>query len=964
MGLFSNFFGGGHVTLAEPLAPVHTVTVDKSRRKNKFKQSTNGKENSNNVNKQRKKSGKSKKGWFNRKKNDKKKGMNKQKSAPKLSIFLQQSSHDDQSLNNNTIETGSLTASLSASLNSSPSAKLDSHHDSTNTLNTLPSTRPPSSSGVASPALHESYPMNDIYEVSDSDLNSEREIIEASSPNVSLPLHEKTFTVDETAKSDSTADSSSQEDLSPESSAPKQKRISKFGNKGEASTHLKLPLYQNNQDDPDPALEMSDVSSDEGESPTKKKNKDLESEPPSIDFRPEHSYIQDSHSLAESEDISDKSHNLENGRLSYDLIFSDLQESSTEIMNLLFPHAQKFEDSDFFSAVDSIDALDDGSLGNGSANADLSSQLLEKSKLDESQMQSIQLEFDLDFLKNKNLEVNQEKETIESQVQRSFEDIVNEVEETIATSQRKNTDNGPWIANGLLSTLRDDSSSTQQSVISFTSEDFKEEETNISSPQISTIIEEEGDGDDGSNDPIDAAMDRGRLKSLESKIDATINIIDTEKAVESEDVISTVKEEESRQTVASIVDPFLSSRKTTSVTMLSSKFHNGFSSSQLNTCSPPKSALLSKSLPRPELKKTVSWKDETDVFTYMPAQAQDLQRARDLVATYEKMMETLNARRPLSAEIKSGNNDDDKSASSDTDLSETSLSVESLLSAISHDSSTSKESIKMALEQIAQEAMKLSTPETSMPSIQQSELSLGNKPNESSQATDHKFPDAIGTNNSSSSFESIVSAISNASNHSSESMKLVIQRLKEEAERQVIFSSQKLEEARSKAMREQNEGNDSSVSSASSSPSTASSTGTSESVKALMAKLKNERTRQVQVFSSTRDLFSLLNDNTEKEEARLQILENDWVDGGESGSSSSLSSLLSASPNSSASTTDSSESVLKMMTMLKNEKERQKERRNKLRSVKEFVDSVCCIPSNSQIIIEQRMNGSKHWEDR
>lgn len=775
------------------------------------------------------------------------------------------------------------------------------------------------------------------------------------------------------------------------------------------------------------------------------------------------------------------------------------------------------DDGDFLSAVGSEHAIDSGSIGDDSANADLSHDTSENLSLEPKNHQQLaQMEFDLDFIlkgetnphrklqeghdvvaqarseavdtrDDVESEIKVETKTVKTEeLHKSFEDIIREVEETIANSQKQNS----WISNGLLQQQQeqDDASTSQNSAISFNSDDFKEDEiiedsghnSSIICHAISTIVEEHENEDcDESHCPIDAAMERGKIKSHEcnrieegdndqeqeiamklpqtagfttsfdsyefredeiegqkdaisdDSIDAVMerddNSLKKTAAIEEEDLESSAimvsansftsdefREDEIEETTfhSSNIGPDMSMTvdqqtavksngpvgvptnekeqntemgqsddrpfdekvqdqsidiSPTSMDIPSMPSYATVSANKENAVSFPvqpssstitrlgsndsriKSALLCKKISKPVLKKTVSWKDETDVFTYLPPQAQDLQKARDLVATYEKIMNALNTRRPDTAESKS---EDDKSSSSDADLSETSgSSIDSLLSILSEKSS---ESMKEALGQIAQETAKM----VSLEELGQDEEHERAR----TQLLENSFLDICEANTSSSSIESLLSVISNVSSNSNQSMKQVVKRLKEEAETRVIFCSKQLEAARMAAMKKQDtDSNDSSLSSSSASsslPSTASSTGTSESVKALMTKLKTERSRQAEVFTSTRDMFSLLKNKNQKEEARVQIVSNNWIDGLSIGSSSSLSSLLSASPNSSLSTTESSESVQYMMRTLKSEKERHRQRRNKIRSVKSFVDSMCCFPSTSSI---SGFPDSKKW---
>ncbi len=804
--------------------------------------------------------------------------------------------------------------------------------------------------------------------------------------------------------------------------------------------------------------------------------------------------VADSISLAADDDSDGNSHNVDDL-----LLHNTLEESSTNIADLLGPGSNSslelnldFDntktgeagplDFDYLSFVNSDIAIDNLTFGNDSANADLawkfeSEDEYEKDMHEEVRdlsfdatnddndhtIHPIRMEFDIEFVKQDQLKsaspanVSKQKEAkvIDSsaeavtkrdteraivkdmEAKKSFDEIVNEVEETLANSQKQHSSpkeddhsssstSNQWIPNGLMSTVRDDSSLSQTSTFSFTSDDFREDDAievqqhhHLSNPMmrtgnglgISTITEE----DEDSEDPMDIAAQRGQSKSQEkSVIENEENVEERENAIQnlrqtlttalestgvkssSASVGSTTPEdiavEETVKTESTTLPPVSS---TPSPTVHSTPLPSAMRSSFTPTSSPsfsatngPKSVLLSKSLPRPTMKKSVSWKAENEVINYLPAQAQDLQKARDLVATYERIMAALNNKRPNSSDSKStitedsgtgganAINDDEKSekynsSDSDADLSEASSSslssIESLLSALSNSSSTSKESIKIAIQQITEETEKLVSHKGGE---KEEEEKLGAR----NEILENKWPDKVeGVDTSSSSIESLLSALSQASSNSSgSSMKMVVQKLKLEAEKKVVISSKKLEEEKAKLQREKGiQFMDSSISSSdfSAAPSmassvtssvntssVASSTGTSESVKKLMKELNSERSKQARFFQSTQDMFSLLHTKQNSEQARVQILGNDWIEGLESGSSSSLSSLLSASPCSSQSTNDSSESVQYMMQALKRETERHRQRRKKIQSVREFVDAVCTVPSSSHLFSSSTMS--------
>ena len=1267
--------GGGNVQLESASASINTLSKGMKKRQGPHKRaggkengyfnsrssnsSTTSNSNSNKSNNSIKKTPTKtkKKGWgLNNKNKKKNKGKNNHnnnrvlqetKQAPKLSIFLQQAEENDDHSLNHTIDTGSLTASLTtASLVSAggtcPKSGLDaSNSDSSNTELTHPyvrpltppdselyQTRPRSAAGVVPPPLHESFPMDGVTELSDS--NSAIDALEAletmqslsashdyhdsqsESPVVTTPLHHQPYdsaSVDNSSgggsaeRSDGTDSTVEAADLSPNQVSPLHKTLANSNARNNrVIVELSPPLYHereggstaSSENDDDQigsavaSLESSEVSSviedeDDGDdekfrnllmSGTSTPKADLSTRSETqlsaaeraksiLDrYRQQREELQkksSNDSIAEesislsikSEDESVANIN-QNMAVSFDNSSMDLEELLIDVNTdkvvdddmVLDKADDEEEDNDFLTAVDSEHAIDSGSIGDDSANADLSHDTSENLSLEQQphQQQLARMEFDLDFVIKGGINVENQDQNgqdmaqvsnefvetrddvkVETEVEvkvetkttktdefhKSFEDIIREVEETIANSQKENS----WISNGLLSSLeqqqqQDDSSVSQHSIISFNSEEFKEDEvledsghnSSIVCRDISTIIEEHEHEDcDVSLCPIDAAMERGKIQSqqcnriekeavedqgrqeitsnsprtVQEEQEMSLKLPQTtgssrsfdsyefrEDEIEEENVhdssqtgvdISTIVEDQEDETSHDPIDAVmkrdeLSSNELDDIVVSASSFtsdefkedeieESTFHSSgagldmvtiveeqegevsngsidiikevpsteekdltiEMTKSEPPslntpsygklqdqstepstvamgtpsmpsypissasnettvslqlpsqttltrydssdsqlKSALLSKNIPKPTLKKSVSWKDKTDVFTYLPPQAQDLQKARDLVSTYEKIMKALNTRCPDTAESK---DNDDRSSSSDADLSETSgSSLDSLLSILSGESN---ESIKEALEQIAQETVKLAS--------QEELVTEEEKENARTQLLENSFQEINETNASSSSFESLLSVISSNSSNSNQSMKQVVKKLKEEAEMRIIFCSKQLEEARLAAMKEQEvDSIDSSLTSSSLS-SAASSTDTSESVKALMTKLKTERSRQAEVFTSTNDMFSLIYNRNQKEEARVQIVSNNWVDGLSIGSSSSLSSLLSASPNSSLSTTESSESVQYMMRTLKTEKERHRQRRNKIRSVKSFVDSMCCIPSASII---------------
>ncbi len=1050
MGFFSNLFAPNSVALHDPV-PFQSVTVEKKKKR----YGGDGKENIDvNVQKDRKKKG----GWFNNNKRKKNKGKAAQKNkgkdvtvsttAPKLSIFLQQNSEPDNESLNHTIDTGSLTASLTS--HSKASENLPQHAEYVRALTPLEKTRrptrPSSAAGVAPPSLDKAFPIQGVTEDDDeSDSSSEtNEIKQPLQSSVSDPPSD-------TEKSDTTAETTEDLDLSP---TPKDRKslssnsISVRRNEIPEVKLMDMPprsYYDETAELSDPAasLDDSDVSSSDASSvgaieALNKLTADLTAEletfakvepveesladsislaetlpevEPLLAAEGEES-ITDSISLVDSEDAVDFFGIDEGDSANADLLMLDLEESSTNIADLLEPLKIEFDvktiERDFYSTMDSENTIDDDTFGNDSANADLG---WNPSSNDESKDRSVSptalFEFDMEiFKKDRSIDVKTDevnvdvveetKKTVDNDdvVKKTFDQIINEVEETIANSQKMyNNNSSNWIPNGLMTTVRDDSSlKSQSSAISFNSDDFKEEDSvvphkNSMKPGlgISTITEETED--DGSEDPLDVAIERGRSRSQEeqqqqqqpeesNEEDAnertkaiktlqqslTIALDPSPKKEPSPPNEDTAKPESSPLEMTGPKSTPSSSSPPVVSTPLPSAMRKATLHSSLPTLSanPLKSALLCKSMPRPTLTKSVSWREDNDVFTYLPAQAEDLQKARDLVATYEKLMSALNARRPASSDSSKSsltNNDDEKShsSSSDADLSlassSSTSSLESLLSALSNASSASSESMKIVIQQLTEETEKLVS--------QQFESKEDEKKEARNEMLENKWPETVETtNNSSSSFESLLSALSQASSNSSSSVKMVVQKLKEEAERRVEFSSQRLEEEKLRILKEKGL-DDSSISSStfSSSPSVPSSTGstgTSESVKKLMKELNSERSKQAQVFTSTADMFTLLHNKKSSEQARVQILDNNWVDGMdglECGSSSSLPSLLSASPCSSQSSNDSSESVQYMMRALQRETERQRQRRNKIRSVREFVDSVCNVSSTSHLLL-------------
>ncbi len=969
MGFFSNLFGGGNVSLDENI-PIQSVTIDRKKRLQQAK----GKENVNNQGK------KKKKGWG---RNKKKKKQARQREAPqpapKLSVFLQQIEPQDDNSLNQTVDTGSLTASITTnSISKSGSTSRPQTPVYARPLAAPEYKRPASAAGVSPPPLHESFPLDNVSENISS--NSIPEASENLKPLPQNPLSEKNTTQYIT---DTTA-----------------------------------------------SLESSDVSSsDSGSANEETENVDVRTAIPQT-HTTEDGSIAENHSFVGSEDaVEDISgtYNEDEANADFGLMLDD--SSLTDVAELLSPLQIEFDlktiEQDYLSAANSEHALENFSITSDSANEDLQAQLYLDMDNEELSF-PVQMVFDCDFFKQNSEEVIQElqrkgEKSIENEVQKSFDEIVNEVEETIANAQSASHQNGPsdgpWIANGLLSSLRDDSShsssqNSQNSSFSFTSDDFKEEEfeEEVNAPVkaglgITTIMEDEKE-DDCTRDStsFEATIEEAPEEDPAEKDPAEKDQYESRRSNCNEDqvkelrhVISQMMEkpptsptsptstlqssadselsDSSPSVVTSTTVPSTTTAPSDTAKSLSLSLNNSIPSSasspslngtipassssqslNKNVC-PPKSALLSKCLPRPELKKTVSWKDETDVYTYLPQGVEELQKARDLVATYEKIMAALNAKRPSSVECK-GDEEGSASSSSDADLSERSTSsvssIESLLSALSHASSTSSGSVKIVIDQIKMETERI---------VAESLEDLEEETEQArSQILENKWPEIVETNTSSSSIESLLSALSQASSNSGESMKMVVQKLKDEAERRVILSAQmesEIKEVLAKKTEKKSNDDDTSASSstfsslAQSDISKASSTGTSASVKELMKQLKNERSKQANVFKSQQDMFSLLHNDSQKEEARVQILDNDWVDPIDCGSSSSLSSLLSASPCSSTTTNDSSESVQRMMRTLKNEKERHTQRRERIRGIKEFVESACCI----------RTSSSEHFSD-
>ena len=1005
MGFFSKIFNGGNVALQDPL-PIQTVTVEK-KKKNRY--GGDGKENID-INKPKSKN--KKRGWvFNKKKE---KGKGKKAEAPvetpalKLSIFLQQNSEPDEESLNHTIDTGSLTASLTASLTTTENQP--QHHVDVRPVTPMDQTRPPSAAGVSQPLLKESFPMDGVDEAEDSDSSSSHE-------EMKQPLHSSiNDPLSDTEKSDNTAETAEDLDLSPspvQQSSPLHQSISVSMtdipdmNLSEVSP----PLYQEAElSDPAASLhsdESSDGASVDAIEALNKLTAELTAE---LDTMPKVEPIElsvaESVSLADSEDAAVEyleSDQNDEDSANADLLFFDLEESSTNIADLLDPVKVEFDaktlEQDYFTAVNSELAIDNATFGNDSANADLGWKSSSDDEEDDSPDRHY--EFDLNFLNKEHQDmvkdeaeaVEVKKEDIENEIKNSFDSfdqIVNEVEETIANAQKQQNKGNNWIPNGLMTTVRDDSSLGQNSTFSFTSDDFKEEDSEVHhhvNPMKTglgcTTITEEAE-DENSEDPMDAAIERGMSKSqgesddedveeresaIESLRETLTNVLDPTPMNASPSIEQESNEPESTPWSPVVTSsPMSSALRTTVTPSLPSAMNHSMPFSTTRSQSlplssitslpaRPKSALrCSKNLSRPTMRKSVSWRDDNEVFNYLPPQAADLQKARDLVATYERLMSALNSKRPSSANTKSSlnsTNDDEKSNSSasDADLSEASStsSIESLLSALSNASSASSESMKIAIQQITQETEKL----VSQQFDNREEVKEGAR----NDMLENNWPETVETTNtSSSSIESLLSALSQASSNSGDSVKMVVQKLKEEAEQRVLLTSQQLEEEKERISRERSYDSSSSVSSSSfsSAPSMASSAGTSESVKKLMKELNSERTKQAQVFCSTRDMFTLLHNKQNNEQARVQMISNDWIEGLESGSSSSLSSLLSASPCSSQSTNDSSESVQLMMKALKRETERHKERRKKIRSVREFVDNVCI--SSSQMFSDSSMS--------
>jgi len=983
MGIFSIFRGAGPTVLDQ--LPLQTVTVDKRLAKKNLKKQRRGKENeSSNSNKKTR-------GWFNKKKKTKRKRKNgkleiiETPAAPNLGIFLQRQEDDDnQSLNNHSVGTGSLTASLTVGSLPSSYRPFDAsqQHESSLSAATgasfdrpvtpepqqplsqqqLHATRPKSSTGLVPPPLHKSFPMDGVAEDSGYSSSSLEEIETTVLP--SSPLHHKVSITNATMDDDKKSEKS------------------------------------------DDTAESSDYCTSPEQSPSSSPQHIIKKNPTNTGIIKLTSPPLYNHDNGRHDDDDDDDRSaLE------ELMQLDLHNSSTDIGDLLLSPEQDYHhhhhhdsplnalfEQDFFSAIDSENATfndNDDDNDYDSANEDLAWHQDANMKYENLVSKSnFHVEFDLDVLvksidkssANNITAVVEEaaatKLKEEEEMTKTFDQLVNEVEETIVASRvihDKNGDKNGWIPNGLLASAHDDASTDQQSTLSFSSDDFKEEEvmgqdTLKYGPKppglgISMILEEDEGDDDGneSKDPIDAAILRGLEKSNEEdtgKEKEKMETLGLELQQSNKDsertTIPNETEKELRNVVSSIVDsaPAHSVPEvTSSVALLSSGITRASSialstlpkpsigamrASSTGAC--PQSALLSKNLPRRELKRSVSWKDETDVFTYLPPAAQDLQKARDLVATYGRIMAALNNKNAASSKLET---DEEGSKSSDADLSDASSeSLESLISILSHASSTSSASVKAAIEKIAQETAKLGGKEKDNILTQEEK----EKEHAHKQVLNNEWSDPIEINESSSSIETLLSALSSGSN---ESVKQVVQKLKEEAEKKVVLSSQQLKEELIRSPFS----SDSSMSSATSaSISMASSTGTSDSVKALMSKLIAERERQVKVFSSTKDMFSLLHNNNEQQkQAHSQIMVNSWVDDGiECGSSSDLSSLLSASPTASASTNDSSESVLYMIRKLKDEKERHKERRKKIRSVKDFVSSVCTFPSVSSIGTSQK----------
>jgi len=477
----------------------------------------------------------------------------------------------------------------------------------------------------------------------------------------------------------------------------------------------------------------------------------------------------------------------------------------------------------------------------------------------------------------------EDSSALKNEIKKSFDQIVHEVEEAIAFSQsvykKKNVkdeqaetkDKGAWIANGLLATVRDDSSCQNSSVASFTSDDFKEEDfQDAQSGQIKSGLEittiEEGEEKESSSELFDSSSSPQQSQS----------------------------KEEVKRSVPRMPTPYPSFRGSTA-----------------------SSILLCKSTPRPVLKKQVSWNDKNDICTFLPNDVNDLQKARDLISSYEKMMASLNARLSTPPVEVDGE-------TSDADISESSSSVESLLSALSQASSTSSGSVKLIVELLREEAEKRVV-QSSFNDDSERETARG-------AILRNTWPEVklVDSSGSSSSFSSVYSSVSQFSQASStgtaESVKMLMMKLQQERARQsrLLFSSSRNLKLNHDTINEHLTAHES-----------------------MLANKGNINDQQ-----SARESMLANNGNiNDQQTARESMLANNWVDADLS-SSSDLSSLLSASPDSSQSTTDSSDSVRYMMQTLKVEGERQIQRRKRMR---DLIDSACCSRMDTQVISGQEI---------
>eukprot|EP00551_Chaetoceros_affinis_P006581 CAMPEP_0203666672 /NCGR_PEP_ID=MMETSP0090-20130426/3676_1 /ASSEMBLY_ACC=CAM_ASM_001088 /TAXON_ID=426623 /ORGANISM="Chaetoceros affinis, Strain CCMP159" /LENGTH=948 /DNA_ID=CAMNT_0050530629 /DNA_START=96 /DNA_END=2939 /DNA_ORIENTATION=+ len=948
MGFFSNLFGGGNVSLDENI-PIDSVTIDRQKKIQRAK----GKEN---VDTTQAKTNK-RKGWGrnNKKKNRRGKQKDAAQPAPKLSVFLQQIEPEDDNSLNHTVDTGSLTASITTnSISKSGSTSRPQTPVYCRPLTAPESTRPASAAGVSPPPLNESFPIDNVSENRSQSSNSTPESTGNVKllPQTSMPRQHVDRNVTDTTASLGSSDVSSSD-----SSNSVLEELENFRVRSSVPQGVHTEGGTNSEKDAADSSLASSVGSNDA--------------------------VEDlSGTYDEAESNADFALMLDDGSL-------------TDVADILSPLQVEFDtttmEQDYLSIGNSEDALENFSITSDSANEDLKGSFY--LDIDESEALSVpvQIVFDRDFFtEEKNidsqdaiqeleleLELKEEQNTPENEVLKSFDEIVNEVEETIANAQsaaqQKKAEGDSWIANGLLSSLQDDSShsssqNSQNSSFSFTSDDFKEEDfeeeerntpvkaglgiTTIveedkedestkegsvdrivkSGFGITTIVEGEKEDESGSIDPIEeedttdelkrSNCDEDKVKELRHAISkmmenqpaSPISTRQLPEEPESEDPSEPEPSEPElepfpssafhtipssspvdRNIPASSPPRSLNSSITSrsipqSLTLNNSITASGLSQSFTKSINPPKSALLSKSLPRPELKKSVSWKDETDVYTYLPKGAEELQKARDLVATYAKIMDALNAKRPSSAQSKADEEGSSASVSASisgssssseniSDRSASSLSsIESLLSALSHASSNSSGSVKIVIDQIKTETERMVA--ESMGNIDDDETEQAR-----AEILENKWPEIVETNASSSSIESLMSALSIASLESNESMKMVVQKLKDEAERRVILSAQmesEIKEVLAKKAERRSNNDDTSESSstfsslAQSDISKDSSTGTSDSVKALMKQLNSERSKQANVFKSQQDMFSLLHNDSQKEEARVQIMDNDW----------------------------------------------------------------------------------------